>query len=249
MTPSERAVRERVRNRGSHQPITTTKVLLKVRPTPQPECKNLAISNTEPNATVTDTWGPSTSATRAASPPPAQKACKRPHSAPKPSSFKSMLKIYTPLKTHNLGLKLQQSLHPCSPSPTLIQKPKQPQTSRGVHLISDSTIITSTAQEAIQCSGNICTSNDLKHASRHVDFEISRQSRHFHNPLDPFRESGGFQLRTDTQLEEYKQTQTQANTLPKEEKKRQGRTSWTPKVKVASFTAPKQDEEDLYNNI
>lgn len=238
MTPSERAVRERVRKRGPHKPITTTQVLLKVRPTPQ--CKDLATSNMELNATVRDAWGPS--ANGATSPP--QKAYQRPHSAPKPSSFKGMLKIYTPLKTCTPGPKLQYSLHPSSPSPTLIQKSKRPQTACGVHLNSNSNIsTTNTTQKVIQSHGNAFMSSELKHTSRHVDFDISGKSRHFHNPLDPFREGGGFQLRTDTQLEEYKRTQTQTNALPKEEKKRQGRTSWTPKVKVAPLRVPKQDED------
>ncbi|XP_026771329.3 F-box and WD repeat domain containing protein 10B [Pangasianodon hypophthalmus] len=246
ITLSERAVRERVRKRGPHQPITTTKVLLKVRPSCQPECKDLATSNMELNAAVRDAWGPPP--TRASSPPPALKPSKRPHSAPKPSSFKGMLKIYTPLKTHTLDLNLQHSLHPSIPSPALIQtfpKSRRPQTACGVRQIGNSTNTTNTAQGDIQCSGNTFTRSELKHVGHHVDFEIPRKSRQSQNPLDPFRESGGFQLRTDTQLEEYKQAQMQVNTytLPKEEKKRQCRTSWKLKIKVAPIKALELGEE------
>ncbi|MCI4384555.1 hypothetical protein PGIGA_G00040030 [Pangasianodon gigas] len=246
ITLSERAVRERVRKRGPHQPITTTKVLLKVRPSCQPECKDLATSNMELNAGVRDAWGPPP--TRASSPPPAPKPSKRPHSAPKPSSFKGMLKIYTPLKTHTLDLNLQHSLHPSIPSPALIQtfpKSRRPKTACGVRQIGNSTTTTTTAQGDIQCSGNTFMRSELKHVGHHVDFEIPRKSRQSQNPLDPFRESGGFQLRTDTQLEEYKQAQMQVNTytLPKEEKKRQCRTSWKLKIKVAPIKALELGEE------
>lgn len=256
MTLSETAVRERVKKRGPHQPITTTRVLLKVRPSHQPECKDLATSNMELNATVRDAWGPPP--TRSSSPPLVLKASKRPHSAPKASSFKGMLKIYTPLKTHMLDLNLQHSLHPSVQSPALIQtspKSRRPQTACVVHRVGSSTTNTSatfttsttstTTQKDIQSSQNTFMGTESKHTSRHVDFKIPEKPRQSQTSLDPFRESGGFHLRTDTQLEEYKQAQTQVNTYmpPKNEKKRQCRTSWKPNVKVAPVKSPGLDEE------
>lgn len=248
MTQSERAVRERVRKRGPHQPITTTQVLLKVHPSRQPECKDLATSNMELNAAVLDAWGPPP--TRTSSPNPALKASNRPYSAPKQPSFKGMLKIYTPLKTHTRDLNLQHSLHPSIPSPALIQtfpKSRRPQTACAVCQVSNST--TTNTQEDIQNSGNTFMRSKLKHAGRHVDFEIPEISRQSQNPLDPYQESGGFQLRTDTQLEEYKQAQAQVQaqvntyTLSIEEKKKQCRTSWKQKVKVAPIKAPELGDE------
>ncbi|KAK3529490.1 hypothetical protein QTP70_031730 [Hemibagrus guttatus] len=250
MTPSERAVRERVRKRGPHQPITTTQVLLKVRPNRQTECKDLATSNMELNATVRDAWGPAP--TIASSSPPAPKASKRSQSAPKPSSFKGMLKIYTPLKSHALDLNLQHSPHCSIPSSPLMQtfpKPRRPQTACRARQVGNSTTTTTTtnSQEDIQSSGNTFLRTELKHVGSYVGFEIPGKSRQPHNPLDPFRESGGFQLWTDTQLEEYKQAQMQANTytLSKEEKKRQCRTSWKTKAKVAP-SKPSELEEETF---
>ncbi|XP_053541267.1 F-box and WD repeat domain containing protein 10B isoform X2 [Ictalurus punctatus] len=222
MTLSERAVQERVRKRGPHQPITTAQVLLKVRPSSQTESKDLATSNMELNATVQDAWG--LPPTRAASLPPALKASKRPHSAPKQSSFKAMFKIYTPLKAHMLDLNLQHSLHSSIPSPALIQtvpKSRRPQMACSVGKVRNS-ITTITTEKDIQSSGNTFMRSELKHMGSHVYLKSPGKSRQSQNPLDPFRESGGFQLRTDTQLEEYMQAQMQGNTspLPKEEKKK-----------------------------
>lgn len=244
MTPSERAVQERVKKRGPHHPTTTTRVLLKVRPSSQPECKDLAASNMELNAAVRDAWGPPL--TRSSSPPLAPKASKRPHSAPKHPSFKAMLKIHTPLKHHTQDLDLQHSLHPSSPSPSLIQtfpEPKQLQTVCEVCQVS--TCTTTHAQEDIQSCGSPFMWSKLKHAVHHFDFDIPGISKQSQDLLDPFRESGGFQLRTDTQLEEYKQAQMQANTstLSVEEKKKQGRTSWKQKAKVVPSKALELGEE------
>lgn len=234
---SERAVRERVRKRGPHHPITTTQVLLQVRPIHQPQCKDLATSNMELNAAVRDAWGspPNT----VPSPLSSRKASKRLHSAPKPSSFKSTFKIYTPLKSYTLDLNLQHSLQPCSPSSTMIQTlsiPSRPQTACVARQVSTST--TATVRKDIQSSRNTYTS-DLKHVACHAGFKTQGKSRLSQNPLDPFRESGGFQLRTDTQLEEYKQSLMQAIicTSPSEERKNR-RTSWKPKVKGAPVKNP-----------
>ncbi|KAG7324841.1 hypothetical protein KOW79_011157 [Hemibagrus wyckioides] len=247
MTPSERAVRERVRKRGPHQPITTTQILLKVRPSRQTERKDLATSNMKLNAAVRDAWGPAP--TTASSPPPAPKASKRPQSTPKPSSFKGMLKIYTPLKSHTLDLNLQHSPHRSIPSSPLMQtfpKPRRPQTACRARQVgcSNTTTTTTTSQEDIQSSGNTFLRTELKHVGSYVGFEIPGKYRP-QNPLDPFRESGGFQLRTDTQLEEYKQAQMQASTytLSKEEKKRQCRTTWKTNAKVTPSKASELEEE------
>lgn len=247
MTQSERAVRECVRKRGPHHPITTTQFLLKFCPSYQPKCEDLATTNMELNAALRDAWGPPP--TRTSSVPPDSKVSKRSHSAPKPSSFKGMLKIYTPLKTHMLGLNLQHSLQPNIPSSALIQtsaKSGQPQVACVAHQDGNFNTTTTTAPEDIQSSQNTfmrIEGSQNTFTGHHVDFEIPGKSRQSQNPLD-LRESGGFQLRTDTQLEEYKQAQMQVNTctLSKEEKKRQCRTSWKAKVKVAPINTRDLDE-------
>ncbi|XP_027016258.1 F-box and WD repeat domain containing protein 10B isoform X1 [Tachysurus fulvidraco] len=238
MTPGERAVRERVRKRGPQYPITTTQVLQKVCPSHQPECKDLATSKRELNATVRDAWGPAPPTVSFT--PQAPKASKRPQSARKPSSFKSMLKIYTPLKSYMLDLNLQHSSQSNIPSSALTQtlsKPRRPQTTCGI-----SSTTTTTSQEAFLSSGNTFIRSELKHLGSPVGFEIPGTSRRPQNPLDPFRESVGFQLRTDTQLEEYKQVQIQASTymLSKEEKQRQCRKT---KAKVAPLNASEVADE------
>lgn len=239
MTPGERAVRERVRKRGPQHPITTTRVLQKVCPSHQPECKDLATSNMELNATVRDAWGPAPPTVSFT--PLAPKASKRPQSARKPSSFKGMLKIYTPLKSHMLDLNLQHSSQRNIPSSALMQtlsKPRRPQTTCGI----SSTTTTTTGQEAFLSSGNTFIRSELKHVGSPVGFEIPGKSRQPQNPLDPFRESVGFQLRTDTQLEEYKQVQIQASTymLLKEEMQKQCRKT---KAKVDPLKASELADE------
>ncbi|XP_076154839.1 F-box and WD repeat domain containing protein 10B [Alosa pseudoharengus] len=65
------------------------------------------------------------------------------------------------------------------------------------------------------------SSRSGKRPGRHVEFKaplappgghhnpLGPPGGHHHNPLDPFREHGGFQLRTDTQLEAYVRQETQ----------------------------------------
>uniref|UniRef100_A0AAR2KXY3 Uncharacterized protein n=1 Tax=Pygocentrus nattereri TaxID=42514 RepID=A0AAR2KXY3_PYGNA len=60
------------------------------------------------------------------------------------------------------------------------------------------------------------------------------KSRTVHIPLDPFREHGGFQLKTDTELEELIQTQAQLHHMPThtaEDNERQCKTAWKLKIK------------------
>lgn len=230
MSLSEKAVQGRVRKRGPHHPITTSQVLLRVRPSCQGECKDPATSNMELNAAVRDAWGPPPN--REPAPPPASKASKRPHSARKPSSFQGMLKIYTPLKPHTL----QHSPHSSVPTLTF-PKSRRTKTACKVNKLTTAKINTA-AQEDTQSPGNTLPRSELKREGRHVEFELRAQSRPSQSPLDPFRESGGFQLRTDTQMEEYKQAQTQANSYTFSETCRPYRTSWKPKVAPVKAQEP-----------
>ncbi|XP_036427711.1 CMT1A duplicated region transcript 1 protein [Colossoma macropomum] len=267
----ERAVREHVKKRGVHRPMTAPQMLLKVHPTQQPHSCDLAMSNMRLNAAVRDAWGPSPTGlepqTRTSPSPPPPKAPKRPHSTPKPrteSCYKGTVKIYTPLRTHTVDLHLQPSLHSRNvyssiPPPTLVQpqtglgiheplshpKPKsrQPQTACGVRKVG---AFTTTAEEDVQSPQKMFMRSIVKHPGRHVDFDLPSKPRRAHIPLDPFRERGGFQLKTDTELEELIQAQAQLHHMPThtaEDNERQRKTAWKLKIKgVPPYDYTKEDQ-------
>ncbi|KAL7869519.1 hypothetical protein AOLI_G00135070 [Acnodon oligacanthus] len=259
MTPSERAVRDRVKKRGVHRPMTAPQMLLKVHPTQQPHSCDLAMSNMRLNAAVRDAWGPPSSGlepqTRTSPPSSPNKAPKRPHSTPKShaeSCYKGTVKIYTPLRTHMVDQSFQHSLHSIHvrstiPSQMLVRpqtrlgiheplshpKPKSrlPQTACGVRKVG---AFTTTAEEDVHSPQKMFMRIIVKNPGRHVDFDLPNKSRTVHIPLDPFREHGGFQLKTDTELEELIQTQAQLHHMPThttEDNERQCKTAWKLKIK------------------
>lgn len=257
MTPSERAVQERMRKRGVHHPMSTAQVLLKV----QHSC-DLASSNMELNAAVRDAWGPPPSdqahdlqTKPSPPPPPPPEHPKRPQSTLRPSEescFKGTVKIYTPLRTHRVDLNLQHSLHSRNirssiPTPTLIQpqtalgfhkppsdlksKARRSQSASGLRKVGT---LTTTAEEDVQSPQKMFMRSIIKHPGHQVNFEMPRKPRMAHVPPDPYRDHGGFQLKTDTELEEFAQTQAQLHhtrTHTSEDQERRRKTAWKLKIK------------------
>ncbi|XP_035657132.1 F-box and WD repeat domain containing protein 10B isoform X2 [Oncorhynchus keta] len=136
LTRSEKAVKDRVKKRGPHRPVTPQHVLLKVNSTHQPQGSDQAGANMNLNAQVRDAWG---------SPPPlpVQGMDPEPHASPFPPTTPKqspqsqsqkapagpshqvlqhgMTKTYVPLMTRTLDLNLRQSLDSreiCSSSPS-----------------------------------------------------------------------------------------------------------------------------------
>lgn len=136
LTRSEKAVKDRVKKRGPHQPITPQHVLLKVNSTHQPQGSDQAGANMKLNARVRDAWG-------SPLPPPVQGMDPEPHASPFPPTTPKrspqsqsqkapagpshqvlqhgMTKTYVSLMTPTLDLNLRQSLDSrevCSSSPS-----------------------------------------------------------------------------------------------------------------------------------
>ncbi|XP_035389452.1 CMT1A duplicated region transcript 1 protein [Electrophorus electricus] len=212
MTLSERAIRERVRKRGLHHPVTPAQVILKVSsPTQQPHSCDLASSVMKLNARAQDALGPLSldpdrqQQTGGSSTPP-RKTPAQPRPAPRPSKayFEGMVKIYTPFRTHTVDLALRHSLHSGQihssvPSPKLFR----PRSGRvGA--------ITPTAEEDSRTLRPTFTRSAGKHPDHRVETSGIKPTK-TRNTLDPFRERGGFQLRTDTEVEELTQAQLQAD--------------------------------------
>lgn len=61
LSQSEKAVRDRIRKRGPHHPMTLDMILLRATSSKYGQCDDLARSNMELNARVRDAWGPDSS--------------------------------------------------------------------------------------------------------------------------------------------------------------------------------------------
>ncbi|XP_076855478.1 F-box and WD repeat domain containing protein 10B [Brachyhypopomus gauderio] len=270
MTLSERAVGERVRKRGLHHPVTPAQVLLKVgSPSQQPHSCDLASSNMKLNAGVRDAWGPlppdpnKQQQSGGSHPPPPHplhpspplpcKTPKRPHSAPglSQSSFKGMVKIYTPLRTHTVNLHLRDSLHSGQirssiPSPMLVQprsgrgiyeQPSYPERQQSVSRARRVGALTTVGEVDVRLARPEFRRSAGKPPGRRVDMETSDiKPMKAHNPLDPFREHGGFQLKTDTEVEEFIQAQSDLHrpTTHAKVTEKQCRTAWKLKIRGVS---------------
>ncbi|XP_066518720.1 F-box and WD repeat domain containing protein 10B [Hoplias malabaricus] len=227
LTTSETAVQQRVKKRGVHHPVSAPQMLLKVRPSQQPHSCDLATTNMMLNVAVRDAWGlpphdhveePQTKTS------PPLKAPKRPHSAPKLSTqscFKGTVTIYTPLTTRVLDMNIQHSLHSGRiDSPTLIL----PQTGLSSH--------EPLPHPKLKSSQKMLMRSMIKQPGGHVDSEMPRKPKTVHFPLDPFRERGGFQLKTDTELEEFIHAQLlHTPTHTTAEKEQQRKTAGKLKIK------------------
>ena len=110
-------------------------------------------------------------------------------------------------------------------------KSRHPQTACGVRKVG---AFTTTAEEDVHSPQKMFMRIVVKNPGRHVDFDLPSKPRTVHIPLDPFRERGGFQLKTDTELEELIQAQAQLNHMPTytaEDNERQRKTAWKLKIK------------------
>ncbi|KAK6301661.1 hypothetical protein J4Q44_G00277140 [Coregonus suidteri] len=140
---SEKAVKDRVKKRGPHRPVTPEHVLLKVNSTHRPQGSDQAEANMKLNARVRDAWG-----SPPPLPPPVQGIDPEPHASPFPPAAPKqspqsqsqkapagpshqvfqhgMTKTYVPLMTHALDLNPRHSLNcreVCStiPSPAMVR--------------------------------------------------------------------------------------------------------------------------------
>uniref|UniRef100_A0A4W4FA76 Uncharacterized protein n=1 Tax=Electrophorus electricus TaxID=8005 RepID=A0A4W4FA76_ELEEL len=202
-------------------------------PTQQPHSCDLASSVMKLNARAQDALGPLSldpdrqQQTGGSSTPP-RKTPAQPRPAPRPSKayFEGMVKIYTPFRTHTVDLALRHSLHSGQihssvPSPKLFR----PRSGRvGA--------ITPTAEEDSRTLRPTFTRSAGKHPDHRVETSGIKPTK-TRNTLDPFRERGGFQLRTDTEVEELTQAQL---------RERRHGTAW--KMKIRSVSAHDYTKEE-----
>ncbi|XP_030630705.1 CMT1A duplicated region transcript 1 protein [Chanos chanos] len=198
MTRSERAVRDKVRKRGPHHSLTPDHVFLKVSSSQHVWCSNQAGANMELNARVRDAWGPlgnkpSTDLQLRASPAP-PKAQRRPqtqtHVLFTYSPYKGTAEMYSPLSSFATDQNTQTWSKRSSPDLG------RPQTVLGF------------AEHRSRPQSDRKrpkSSSSVRPGMRKVGFFTTTAAENIRSPqpLDPFREHSAFQLRTDTQLEEY----------------------------------------------
>lgn len=91
----EKAVRDRIRKRGPHHPMTFDLILLRASSSQQSQRGDLARSNMELNARVRDAWGPDSSTETTIY----KTSC--PSSPPTKTTFKKSAKLCAPSTTHN----------------------------------------------------------------------------------------------------------------------------------------------------
>ncbi|XP_073685094.1 F-box and WD repeat domain containing protein 10B [Garra rufa] len=200
LSRSEKAARDRVRKRGPHHPMTQDLILLRTSSAQQGQHSDLAKSNMELNARVRDAWGPD--------------------SSKKPSfqtTTKKTSEIHTPIATHSVDLHPQsssQSRQTCFTPHSLL---KQSQRSFKVGKSGTNKIgpLNTTSPEDGKTQQRLFTRRTSMPMYCNEDFEMTNKSSSYHNPLDPFREHGVFQLRTDTQLEAYIQECTKQQQVHK----------------------------------
>ncbi|XP_073774886.1 F-box and WD repeat domain containing protein 10B isoform X3 [Danio rerio] len=178
LSRSEKAVRERVRKRGPHHPVTPERILLRAGSSQQGHNSDPARSNMELNARVRDAWGPD--------------ACRQPSFQ---TSTKKPSETNTPFTMHSVDLNPQSSLQAHSTS-------KQSQRSLKVNKI-DPLNVTCLEDDKTPQGLLVRQTSMPKHC--HEDLEMTSKSSLRHIQLDPYKRSEVFQLRTDTQMEAFLQ--------------------------------------------
>ncbi|XP_051529787.1 F-box and WD repeat domain containing protein 10B [Myxocyprinus asiaticus] len=202
LSQSEKAFRDRVRKRGPYHPSTLDLTLLRTNCSQQSQYGDLARSNLELNARVRDAWGP----------------C---HPGPSiGTQYKDSASLIpqTPLSHKLMGQRSLQSRQTCfiTHSPDHLEAecpkgspPKQSHTSLKVRAgINKIGPLITTSQEDGKAPQRLFMRRTSMVPHCPEDFDMTSMSSTYHNPLDPFREQGTFQLRTDTQLEEFIQEQS-----------------------------------------
>ncbi|XP_059387548.1 F-box and WD repeat domain containing protein 10B isoform X2 [Carassius carassius] len=200
LSQSERAARDRVRKRGPHHPMTQDLILLRTSSAQQGQCSDLARSNMELNARVRDAWGPDSS---------------------KEPSFqittKKTSEIHSPFTTHSIDLIPQSSSQSKQTCFTPHSFPKQSQ--RSFKVVRPRTnkivLLNTTSPEDGNTPQRLFMRRTSMPTHCNEDFEMTNKSSSYHVPLNPFRERGDFQLRTDTQLEAYIQECTRQQQIRK----------------------------------
>lgn len=212
LSRSEKAARDRVRKRGPHHPMTQDLILLRTSSTQQGQYSDLARSNMELNARVRDAWGPDSS--------------KEPSFQ---TTTKTTSKIHTPFTTHSVDLSPQNSSQSRQTCFTPHSLPKQSQRSFKVVRSRTNKIgpLNTTSPEDGKTPQRLFMRRTSMPTHCNEDFEVTNKTSSYHVPLNPFREHGDFQLRTDTQLEAYIQECTKQQQIHKHGSgDDQGKTVW-----------------------
>lgn len=208
---SEKAARDRVRKRGPHHPVTPDLILLRAGSYQQSCYSDLARSNMELNARVRDAWGPDSS--------------KEPSFQ---TSTKKISEIHAPFTTHSVDLNPQSSLQSRQTCLTPHSPPKQSQ--RSLKVIRSGTnkigLLNMTSPKDGKAPQRLFMRRTSMPTHCHEDFEMTNMTSSYHVPLDPFRDHGAFQLRTDTQLEAFIQECTRQQQSHKHGRGDQSKTVW-----------------------
>ncbi|XP_077056463.1 F-box and WD repeat domain containing protein 10B isoform X3 [Siphateles boraxobius] len=188
LSQSEKAARDRVRKRGPHHPVTPDLVLLRASSSQQSLCSDKARSNMELNARVRDAWGPDSSRE-----PSFQTTTKR------------TSEIHAPFTTHSVDLNPQSPLKSRQTCLTPHSLPKQSQRSFKVIRSGTNKVdpLNTTSPEDVKAPQRLFMRRTSMPTHCHEDFKMTKKSSSYQAPLDPFREHGVFQLRTDTQLDAF----------------------------------------------
>nr|XP_006635506.1 PREDICTED: CMT1A duplicated region transcript 1 protein isoform X1 [Lepisosteus oculatus] len=261
LSRSEQSVLQQVKQRGLHHPISPEHLLLALGTAHQAQRSDPTSSNTVLNARVRDAWG---------SPPAPQTAGHESEAtisqkAPQPKTtdtrsapvrFREVTKIYTPLVSKGLDLKLRHSLHGHSvrsslPRPAVVRPQtgtgpgeagaletgrRRPQTS-GSAGARQAGSLSATAERGAPRMQRMLLGTPCSSPQRHVRFEQcpaeSGPSKHY--PVDPFREHSGFRLQTFTQRQQSQQNQARQHeaALSQEasDRDKQSKRAWLMKVK------------------
>lgn len=208
---SEKAARERVRKRGPHHPMTPDLILLRAGSCQQSWHSDRARSNMELNARVRDAWGPDS-----AKEPSFQTTTKKPS------------EIHAQFTTHSADLNPQSSLQSRQTCLTPHSPPKQSQ--RSLKVIRSGTnkigLLNTTSPEDGKAQQRLFMRRTSMPTHCQEDFEMTNLSGSYHLPLDPFRDHGAFQLRTDTQLEAFIQECTRQQQSDKHGRGDQSKPAW-----------------------
>ncbi|KAK9965847.1 hypothetical protein ABG768_004913 [Culter alburnus] len=208
---SEKAARDRVRKRGPHHSMTPDLILLRAGSCQQSWYSDLARSNMELNARVRDAWGPDSS---------------------KEPSFQTTTKktseIHAPFTTHRVDLNPQSSLQSRQTCLTPHSPPKQSQRSLKVIRSGTNKIgpLNTTSPEDGKAQQRLFMRRTSMPTHCHEDFKMTNMSSSYHLLLDPFKDHGAFQLRTDTQLEAFIQESTRQQQSHKHGRGDQSKTVW-----------------------
>lgn len=212
VSQSEKAARDRVRKRGPHHPMTPDLILLRAGSCQQSWHSDLARSNMELNARVRDAWGPDSS---------------------KEPSFQTITKrtseIHAPFATPSVDLNPQRSLQSRQTCFTSHSPPIKSQ--RSFKVIRSGTnkfgpLNTTSPEDGKAPQRFMFMKRTSMPTHCHEDFEMTNMSGLYHILLDPFRDNGAFQLRTDTQLEAFIQEGTRQQQSHKHGRGDQSKSVW-----------------------